>query len=433
MKNRPTLKPYLRTLLVLAFLLTLHGAEGTLAWGEDWPMSSPVLPLRQTLSLKQRSALALASSNRMAALWAEDGIGAKIRFYDGDQWTDPPQLLTAEGTNTLWPTLAYSGTKVLAAWVEGGISESSIVVQMDVDTMHREEVMTNVRGSVAPRLAVGPDKAHMVFAHAANIIEADLYYTTRNLDEAAWAAPTQVITHGQVTPPGAGGKIFYPQIALSGDGQTVHVVWEQEHSSTRAVWHVAGAWSGGGITWGTPQQISPAGEHGTRPNLTVDAGDRVHIVWGRPTPNYVEPEGQTVFYKQLGAPGDPIPLNDIALRVNDKFPTLAELSIAASGPSLCAMWHGHYGAAGESDTEEIWMRCSSDGGASWQGGINVSTSPNEHSLFGNIQVDSSGSVYATWVEFQIKDNEKQPLSLNVRSGPSDLYKVFLPLIMRGSR
>ncbi len=431
MTKQTKVKLGLGTLLALTLLLAPFRVAGILAWGSDWPMSSHVTPLRQTLALKQRSALALASSTQMVALWAEKETGAMISFYDGTQWTQPA-LVTPDGTDTLWPTLAYSGTEVLAAWVEGGISEPSTIVQLDTGTGHRETIMTDVRGSTAPRLAVGPDKAHLVFAHADNIIEGDLYYTHRNLTETSWAAPTKVITHGQVTPSG-GGKIFYPHIALSQDGRTVHIVWEQEYSSTREVWYVSGTWSSGDVlTWSLPQQISPDGEHATRPNLTVDAGDEVHIVWGRPQPNYVEPDGQDVFYKRLGASGDPFKLNDLSLQVNDKFPTLAEFAIAAGGPSLCVAWHGHYGASGESDTEEIWMRCSPNDGTSWQGGIDVSTSPEEHSLFGNIQLDHSGSVYATWVEFQIKNNEKQPLSLNVRTGPSDVYQVFLPLIMRGS-
>lgn len=415
--------------------LALIGVDNILAWGEDWPMSSHVTPLMQTLALKQRSALALESCRRLAAVWAEEEIGTKVCFYDGSGWTDP-QLLTDEGTSTLYPTVAYSGTEALAAWVEGGISEPSTIIQMDLGTMHKEVVMTEVRGSVAPKLAVGQDKAHLVFAHAENIIEADLYYTTRDLEGTTWAAPTKVITHGQVTPPGGASKIFYPQLALSQDGQTVHIVWEQEYNTDerqRSVWYVSGTWpSGGGApTWGTPQRISPEGELGTRPNLAVDADDRVHVVWGRPQPDVLDPDGQDVLYKRVGSTGDPVQLNDLAIQVNNKFPTLAEFDIAAGGPSLCIVWHGHYGATGESDTEEVWMRCSYNGGATWEGGINVSTSADEHSLFGNIELDDGGSVYATWVEFQIKDNEKQPLSLNARSGPSDVHEVFLPLVMRG--
>jgi hypothetical protein len=414
----------------LALFVILARAEGLLAaWGEDWPMASTVTALSQTLNLKQRSALALKSSTRAAAMWSEEGIGAKLSTYDGVEWDTPPQILRETDVDIFWPTLAYSGTELLAAWVEDEISSPSSIIQMDVSTRHTETVMSGIIGMAVPKLAVGPDKAHLVFVHAENLIETDLYYTSRLLSKKAWAAPTKVITHSQVTLPATGGKIFFPQLALSQDGQTIHIVWAQEYNATksRSIWYVEGNWTGSTLEWESPQQISPAGELGMRPNLIVDSQDRVHIVWARPTPNIVTPEEQDVLYKRLGTSGV-VQLNDLPVQVNDKFPTVAEFSIAMSGSNLCITWHGLYGSINES--EEVWMRCSADEGASWQDVRNASTSPDKISLFGNVRLDNAGSAYVTWVEFQIDNNEKKPLALNARIGPSTFKQVFLPLVMR---
>jgi hypothetical protein len=117
--------------------------------------------------------------------------------------------------------------------------------------------------------------------------------------------------------------------------------------------------------------------------------------------------------------------------VNNQFPSLAKLSITSEGSNVCIAWHGFY-EDDPKNKEEIWMRCSANGGASWQGGINVSASDDLNSVFGNIQMDTSGVVHATWVEFAIEGSEKKPRSLNVRSGPLDVKNIFLPLVMKSS-
>jgi hypothetical protein len=427
----------------LMLLLAISGAKSLFAQESDWPMAESVTTLTTDPNMEQRSALALASSTRMAALWSEAGAGAKACIYDSNDWSQP-EILKATGINIYWPTLAYSGTEALAAWVE--VEESTKkpnpIVQMDISTRHTETVASGVIGSSAPDMVIGSQKAHLVFASAQgnnNELFTDIYYTTRDLDETTWASPTKIITHEQVIPAGRGGGIiFYPQIALSPDGQTVHVVWEQGYDALYwEVWYIAGSQSPEGkIQWDTDtiQRVSPADELGSLPDLVVDAKDQVHVAWMRPEPYRKEHADQDIYYRRLGTSEDTIQrLNNQTLRVNDNFPGLVRLSMAGAGEDICVAWHGHHGAPESSETEDIWMRCSPNAGDSWQPVINVSGSPDEHSLFSNIQLDAQGSAYATWVEYKIEGSTKLPQSLNVRTGPATLNQVFLPVVMRGNR
>jgi hypothetical protein len=426
----------------LALLLGGYGVQSAFAWDSDWPMAESVTTLATDPNMEQRSALALASSGQMTALWSEKGTGAKACTYDGSGWSQP-EILKATENSIFWPKLVYSDTEALAAWVEveESLQKPNTIVQMDISTQHTETVMSGVIGFSAPDMVMGSDQSHMIFASAhtnANSLAADIYHTSRDLDGMTWAPPTQVITHEQVIPAGSGGGIiFYPKIALSQDGQTVHLVWEQGYDFVYwEVWYIAGTRSQDGkITWNpdTLQRVSPAGELGTLPDLVVDTQDQVHVAWMRPEPDRDAKAGQNIFYRRIGASEDTIrKLNDQTLQVNDNFPTLVKLSMAGKDENICVAWHGHHGASGESETEEIWMRCSPDEGDSWQPVINVSESPDEHSLFSNIQLDAQGSAYATWVEYKIEGSTKLPQSLNVRTGPAALNQVFLPVVMRGN-
>jgi hypothetical protein len=440
MKKRRTLSIGLGITLTLTAALALMLAKDTLAWGKDWPFSSPAVALWADDYLEQRSAMALESSDRMAILWSESGSegGAKICYYNGSHRTDP-QLLTSPDTATLWPALVYHGTEPLAAWVEGGgITTPSTIVQMDINTQQKQTVMTGATGASAPQMVVGNDRAHMVFASAhdnAFYLQADIYYTSRDLNEATWATPTKVITYAQVTKSDSDSKIPYPpHLALSRDKQTLHLVWGQEQSTTsKVIYYMAGnGLSDGTPNWETPEPVSPDNQFATRPTLAVDASDQVHIAWVRPNPTAgSDLIPQNAIYKKLGASGEPTQLNDLPFYVNNQFPSLAKLSITSEGSNVCIAWHGFY-EDDPKNKEEIWMRCSANGGTSWQGGINVSASDALNSVFGNIQMDTSGVVHATWVEFEIEGSEKVPQSLNVRSGPLDVKNIFLPLVMKSS-
>ncbi|RME36246.1 MAG: hypothetical protein D6793_06065, partial [Thermoflexia bacterium] len=354
-------------------------------------------------------ALAVGENQKAAAWWVNVPTGERrgdliLARNSGGGWVTQTVTTTLEAR---WPSLAYSGTALFLAWFQGQLYTQPatalggwVWVQEFPGGPQRVTDTLFYGGEwFRPRLRVGSDGWHMVFAAAVTSTRAargDLYYLHR-VPSGAWSA-TIVVTSDQVAASGSGG-VFYPDLALAGD--QVHVVWEQLSQSgsavTYTVFHISATVGLEGPVWATPMPLSPPGENGQRPAVAADGIGRLHVAWT----DYITDTEQYVRYRRLDSTGwsSVQTVSEKPLRVNKIRPTVVWPAIAARGDQVCIAWHGFYPDA-TMEAEEVFLRCSQDGGQTWGGVMNVSRSPDRLSLMPAIAIGSDGTVHVLWEEFQ---------------------------------
>lgn len=438
MKNGRVLSLGAAVLLAVGLVVGVYAADGI-----EWFGALPAVNLSHSQDVMDESNLALGPSEHVAAIWAgANNPGVFLAQAEGGQWS-PPVTLT-EAQPAWYPVVAYSGTEAIAAWVQGAAryprSLPRAVLQKDANALQAQTVAGPLYGNMDISLLIAPTGMHMIFVattESANFTRGDLYYTHRYFTETTWLAPTIVVTYGQVIPaqlwtPGMAAGIWAPRFAVNADGTQFHVVWEQEMTTlTHTVWYGSALWEGRTLHWDTLQQVSPLTQPYTvRPNVSVGATGKVHIVWTeliRGSGGLTNPEAQHINYLQLGTIATRI--SGAPIKVNNNKPTWATSSMALNGQYLCVVWHGFY----TGDKEEIIMRCSPDEGKTWQDLVNVSDSQELLSLFPTIKIDAMGQVHVAWAEFRLSDISFVYDDLYYRTGKAEVWRVFLPLVMRTYR
>jgi len=415
--------------------------------GGPWAGAEPAVNISKSQDVSEHSALALGDG-RVAIAWSGKKTTQDIylaeKEFDGEwnvqHWPQGEQV-------TWYPTVAYSGTEPIVAWVQGttsvpgfvpALNRPRAVMQRDGHGVQAQTIITPMFGDINPDLSIASTGMHMVFV-ATTISETatqgDIYYTHRNFTQTEWSSPTIVMTRAQAIQSRVqwnSAHIWWPRLAIEENETRLHLTWEQEYrygtSYTFTIWHMSGTWDAGTITWDIPEQVSPPEQtRAVRPSIAIDE-DNVHISWSElyiGTGGLLAPEAQHINYVQIGAEPS-IRISGEAIRVNNRQPTWTTSSIAAGGGNVCATWHGFY----TGEKEETIMRCSKDGGKTWDALLNVSESQNLLSLFPKVKVDAGDQAHVVWVEFSLVGNSLIPYDLYYRTGTSDVSRIFLPLILR---
>lgn len=427
------------------FIFTAGVAAGEL----PWPGATHPIPLAQRNDLRKRSAIAVAPGldGNVSVAWASEDGGITLTQQIGGSWTQSQTVaLSVTGKAGWHPNIVYSGTDVLATWVQGeapflGTSPSAIrqqTLDQDLNSVNIQTIITPVYGFVSPDVTIASTGIHLVFSASRDndpneISKWNLYYMHRPLTTSTWSTPTAVITSSKVLTPGMSGQVWYPRLAIGQDGTDLHIVWQQEAGSrNRKVWYIHGTWAATGITWDAPQRVSPIEQDAILPNIAVDQENQVHISWSEFIGAYTDAEAQYITY-QRGTPDQgqsSYRLHSQILQVNNNFPTNTETSISTQGKRVCIAWYGWYGEEQIQGKEEIWMRCSLDRGLSWQREINIAQSPNFLSAYSQLHIDSQGQAHLIWEEFFLEEDQVKPQGLYYRTGSAYLAHVFLPLTLR---
>ncbi len=397
-------------------------------------------------------------ANEIAMAWAGDpepgntaGMGIFLkRWSRSGTPTSGGATQVVSGTDAWYPTLVYSSSQLLASWVQGYYTGPvGSIMQQDIGGGAPLVVMAQVYGYTAPRLAAGPTGYHIVFSAALTDsmkTKGDLYYAYRAPGSNVWEVPSIIVTRTQVIPDDSSGGIYYPSMALSPDGQHIHIAWEQMGVrvvsetvfTSFTVWYVEGSWNGSRFVWGLPGQISPVGQQVGRPNLAVSSDGQVHMTWTEMivgAGGTTNPEGQYINYARRSTQGvwsTPVRIDPDPVRVNTYRPGRAASSVALTpGNKVCVAWHGFRGQAGDAGQEEILVGCSFNGGVSWEPVFNASETETL-SFFPSLQMDPAGQLFLAWEDFQGSSTYTTDYDIFYRSGNS-IYKVYLPaLYKRGS-
>jgi hypothetical protein len=427
----------LRALLLSLGLGTLLLAGVVWAGDLPWPKEAAPVNLSQS-SFVRGITLDVGSEGRVVAWANRDDRRIHWTQNGGTGWTSPQMLAP---TGDVWaPHLVLSDTTPFITWVEGAYPFPVTVYERELEGAAARSVMTDAYGMMTPKLTAGNGGLHLIFAAAessANWDKGDLYYAFRPFTATTWAAPSAVVTRTQVVPLGVGG-VWHPRLALEDSGTTLHVVWEQTVAGAggdlHSVWHISGTWSPSGVTWGTPERLSPLTQEAVRPDVAVDGSGRVHVVWGELVGGDISrPAAQYVNYRRLdGGPWTPaLRLDASPVLVNTINPTWIRPNLEARGDTLCVTWHGYRSDAIE-EKEEVLLRCSTDGGHAWSPVVNCALSPAALSLFPVLALDTEQQVHLTWEEYQGGGDFFKDYDALYVTGPAEIFNILLPVIMRNA-
>jgi len=436
MMTRPARRSTVVTGAVAALLFV--AVSVTLAAG--WPSFSSAVPISAgQIDLPDIDLEAVDGG--IVAAWARgaDVPGIAIATMSGQGW----QTRVISETESAWaPSIGYDGSDLTVVWVRGDNPAQASFVRALVgyDVVSGTQVIAgDLYGQTSPDLAVGPYGEHLVYASAESSLDyriGDLFYAFRAFGRAVWPEPLPIITHTSVIPEALAGGVLRPRVAVAPHTGVIHVVWEQDerdaaYQVSHSVWHISGTRHDDQVVWGDAERLSPGSQcFAVRPAVAVSGDGKVRVSWTELTGSgTLDPGDQYIHYQLLGS-GTTSTLNSLPIHVNSPFPGLSVSSLTAQGEMICASWHGYTGAQG-ADYEEIYVRCSQDGGQSWLDTVQASDTAEQKqsSVFPKVVLDQRGGVHVVWVEYGAPAGSKAvPLGVFYVGDP--VYMTYLPLVLR---
>jgi hypothetical protein len=348
-----------------------------------------------------------------------------LSINGGDSWASAQPIASTEA-NSLRPSLKVANDTIAVVWAEeaGDLSGlTHVTYQWTLETREMVEVPNNHSWlASAPDLAAESDGTLHLALQGGLATQPDVLYTRRDSGAASWLAAGVVFNHT------ASGS-FNPAIAVSSDGQFVHLVWQevgQVDEST--IYYRRGKRSGNAVDWSAPVSLSPGIARSVRPAIVVGAGQTIHVAWGEQTSGY---ETQYVRYARSTDAGlnwsSPVRIDRAPVAANAIAPTDVAPSLAV-GPDteVCTAWHG-FRLDATVEAEEIYVACSTDGGTHWMAPVNVSQSPLTVSIRPVLGLAGNGVLHVAWQELVGQSAKSDYQIFYSKSMP---YSAMLPLIRR---
>jgi hypothetical protein len=239
----------------------------------------------------------------------------------------------------------------------------------------------------------------------------DILYTRRDAGATMWPTATVAFT--------TTSSSQNPALAVSADGQTVHLVWQENLADDSEIYYLRGTRSGSDVVWESPvSSLSTGIARSVRPAIVLGTNS-IHVTWGEQVgAGTAKFDTQYVRYSRWDEGGsgwsEPIRVDQNSYGANDQSPTDIEpvLALTPSG-ALCVAWHGY--RSGQDPYEDVHLSCSSDQGATWGTPVNVSRSSEADivSVRPTLAVGSDGILHLAWQELG-----------HSGANPGDEYQIY---------
>jgi len=361
--------------------------------------------------------------------WSDDRGGSKDIYYaasvdNGFHW-GVAQPVATTALDSLRSSLIVSDTTALIAWADEQADKNYVTYQTQLG-VDAPLAVPNARAYLAstPRLAWGADgELHLTLPGGLSN-QTDILYSHRSEDAVDWPAMTVIFTHTAMWS-------REPTLAISPDGQTLHLVWQETFNTTHnEIYYKRASWDGAHVTWELHKSLSQGITNSVRPDIAVGA-EAIYAVWAEPSSTGVEKPPQYVRFSRSEDGGHtwstPTRVFSEPVFDNDNVPSEVRpvVAVTPSG-AVCAAWHG-FRAAQADQNEEIFLSCSTDRGEHWSTPVNVSRTPNVISIQPALVAGSDGILHMAWQELAGNDVKSNYEIFYARSLP---YQVMLPLVAR---
>jgi uncharacterized repeat protein (TIGR01451 family) len=319
----------------------------------------------------RRPQLAVDRSGAVHVVWQQETPGNPAIFYarrssDGS-WSTPQNI--SSNYYSEFPQLAVDGGgAVHVVWRQG--SEVFYARRSSDGTWSSPQNISNTPDcSESQQLAVdGGGIVHVVWEDCSPESGIDIFYARRSTD-GTWSSPQNISNNP--------GPSLKPQLAADGGG-AVHVVW---YDDTSGIWEIFYARRSSDGTWSSPQNISNTPDYSASPQLAVDGGGTVHVVWYEQSDWYCE-----IFYAQRSSDGTwSSPQNISNTPGRSESPRLAVDGVG----TVHVVWRD--GTPGNDDI--FYAKRSSDG--TWSSPQNISNTSGA-SGGSQVAVDAIGTVHVVW-------------------------------------
>lgn len=378
------------------------------------------------------------SSELMVITWSNPpSEGAPRNIYtvhstdNGRSWTNPTEISTT-ASDSLKPDLVIVEGQIFVAWAEDvnpptAIYEAERTLSTSWET--REIPGSHsLDGFTRPHLATSAGRLHVVFSDS----ESNILYAARPVTATTWLTATAVYTHTT-----SDKKSRYPVLAVAPDGQTLHLVWQENTFSINenVIMYMRGQVNGDSVVWDPADIISSQGQDMVEPDVAADSRGDVHVTWGEVGAGGREEQYIRYTHYSGGSWMTPtLRIDPNPVRVHDQSPYFVAPEMALwetdDQMTLCVTWHGYQvDAVIEGAVEEALLSCSQDRGDSWSLPQNVSRSSADNwvlSINPSIAFNMAGQLQVVWQE-RAGDIIAQDYEIYHSRA---LDQIFLPIIMR---
>lgn len=408
----------------------------------DWTGTAPRNISQSETDKALHPAVAAGLSGEIAIAWndipsgeSNSDIFVARSSNQGRSWGSPTRVSSTAAKSRL-PDAIIVGDKVIVAWTEKyshNEKTTFTVNEADLESSSHlipvPEVDTPSDISTGPRLAAGPDRLHVVFNAGYDYGNegSHVFHSSRALTEETWPEANRIDTFSDES------ISWFPALAVSPDGQELHVVWERLANTGRTVWYAHGTHSDPPVTWSSPRELPTSGSS-VKPDVAVSANGDVHIVWGETGAEPLsyrirycsyEPNQNACSENELIDQG-PVYIN--AINPTEPAPRLS-LWEDESRIRLCVTWHGFR----EGNAEDALLSCSPDGGETWESPTTMSAFSGggalglDPSIRPSIVFDPHGTLHGVWQQ-RVDIVSAEPYYEIYYA--HNLHTVFLPLTVR---
>jgi hypothetical protein len=202
---------------------------------------------------------------------------------------------------------------------------------------------------------------------------------------------------------------FTPQLAVDLGGN-IYVVWEDDTDTNS---NILFSRSTDGGTFSAPKGVSNSAGFSFNPRIAVDSGGTINVVW-QDSPDFFRTSN--VFFSRSNDGGNTFstPIN-LSQTIVSAFYSVPQIAVDTAG-NISVVW--------ESDTGNfaIWFSGSSDGGTTFSGPKMLSTNTGG-SIDPQIAVDKNGNINVVW-EDDIAGHSDISFRRSIDGGAT-----FLPILM----
>ncbi len=416
-----------------SFAPTEPAAENSDVFWSGWTKPVNISQSSSTAPEANWPALAVDASGQLIyAAWSDrrgtasgtpQDIYYAVSVDGGWNWSGAYASWTSS-QDSLRPTLTMSGTTPMVAWADEDPVTSHHTTYQAVLGSGSPVVVPNPNSesAAAPRLVWGYGGELHLALHGGtdgSNDRTDILYDHRGVEDTAWPGADVVFTK----------KVFRseePALAVSADGQTLHLVWQETYTPILArIFYMRGVRSGDNVIWDGYKQLSADDALSVRPAIVVGGG-AVHVAWGEVVGN-----NQYIRYRSDDGDGtwdgSSHLIDDDPVQVNNILPTytVPSLAVTPSG-AVCAAWDG-YRTNADYEAEEIYVSCSTNGGSTWWTPVNVSRSSANQSVRPVLDAGGDGILHLAWQEYV---GPSALTNYQIHYAHSLPFTVMLPIVGR---
>ncbi len=247
--------------------------------------------LTWTSSYSESPAIAIDCYNDIHVVWVEGTPGNAEIYYQqspdgGATWSKIQRLTWTSGASDCPAITIDSSNKIHVVWHDYTPGAPEIYYKKSPDGGTTWSATKNVSltsgHSYTPAIAPDSGNAIHIVWHDFTNGPAEIYYKKSPDGGTTWGASKRLTW--------TLGDSASPAIALD-SGNNIYVVWKDETSGKSEIYFRKSA--SGGATWGVAQRLTWNSGWSEKPELAIDSGNAIHIVWYDDTPGNAE-----IFYKR---------------------------------------------------------------------------------------------------------------------------------------